>query len=83
MAIHGGALVKSSLDSAWQRFITIAIADWVIQAEQRFALRDLKRKGITDSPGTRADKRQASGHRSAAMLEIYDLSVTIVVLSAV
>lgn len=82
VAIHGGALVKSSLDSAWQRFITTAIADGVIQAEQRFALHDLKRKGITDSPGTRADKQQASGHRSAAMLDIYDLSVPVVTPSA-
>ncbi|MBA1259192.1 site-specific integrase [Pseudomonas oryzihabitans] len=82
VAIHGGALVKSSLDSAWQRFINTAIADGVIQAEQRFALHDLKRKGITDSPGTRADKQQASGHRSAAMLDIYDLSIPVVTPSA-
>lgn len=52
----------------------MAIADGVIQAEQRFGLHDLKRKGITDSSGPRTDEQQASGHRSAAMVDIYDLS---------
>jgi len=31
--------------------------------------------GITDTPGKRADKREASGHKSEAMMDVYDRSV--------
>lgn len=72
---HGHQLKKSGLDTAWQRFILRAIEEGDITAEQRFGLHDLKRRGITDTAGTRADKQQASGHRDAAMLDIYDLSL--------
>ena len=75
MAAHGGQLQKSSLDSTWQRFITRAIKEGVITEEQRFALHDLKRRGITDTPGDRKQKQDASGHRDEAMLDIYDFSL--------
>ncbi|WP_282235838.1 phage integrase central domain-containing protein [Salinicola endophyticus] len=78
VAADGAALQKSSLDSAWQRFIRLAIAERVIRPEQRFGLHDLKRRGITDTAGTRHDKLEASGHRSAAMMDVYDLSVPLV-----
>lgn len=81
-AEHGGALGKSGLDTAWNRFMRSAIEAGVITAEQRFGLHDLKRRGITDTPGTRADKQQASGHRDESMLDIYDLSVPTVAPSA-
>jgi site-specific recombinase XerC len=74
----GGALTRSSLDTAWQRLIKSAITDGIISADQRFGLHDLKRKGITDRPGTRADKQMASGHRTAAMMDVYDLSTPLV-----
>lgn len=75
VAAHGGRLQKSSLDSAWQRFIQRALDNQVITEDERFGLHDLKRRGITDTAGTRADKQQASGHRDAQMLDVYDLSV--------
>jgi len=78
VASHGGPLRKSSLDTAWQRFITSAIEDGTITAEQRFGLHDLKRRGITDTAGTRADKQEASGHRDEAMMDVYDLSLPLV-----
>lgn len=78
VAAHGGALQKSSLDTAWQRFITTAIEAGVITAEERFGLHDLKRRGITDTPGTRADKQLASGHRDESMLDVYDHSIPLV-----
>lgn len=78
VASHGGPLRKTSLDTAWQRFITLAIADGNIDPEDRFALHDLKRRGITDTTGTRADKQEASGHRDAKMMDVYDHSVPIV-----
>lgn len=78
VASHGGQLRKTSLDTAWQRFITLAIADGEIDTEDRFALHDLKRRGITDTTGTRADKQEASGHRDPKMMDIYDHSMPIV-----
>lgn len=82
VASHGGPLRKTSLDTAWQRFITLAIADGDIDAEDRFALHDLKRRGITDTTGNRADKQEASGHRDAKMMDVYDHSIPIVLPSA-
>jgi len=78
VAADGGELRKSSLDTAWQRLIKMAIEEEVITKEERFGLHDLKRRGITDTKGTRHDKQEASGHRSAAMLDVYDLSTPIV-----
>ncbi|ROZ80932.1 integrase [Pseudomonas neustonica] len=78
----GRALSKSGLDTAWQRFITAAIEDGVLTPEQRFGMHDFKRKGITDTKGTRADKQQASGHKDQAMMDVYDLSVPTVRPSA-
>ena len=83
VAEHGGALGKSGLDTAWQRFMTNALKAGVLTPEQRFGLHDLKRRGITDTPGTRADKQEASGHRDESMLDIYDLSVPTVDPSAI
>ncbi|MBK5415071.1 site-specific integrase [Pseudomonas sp. TH31] len=82
VANHGGPLRKTSLDTAWQRFITLAISDGNIDPGDRFALHDLKRRGITDTTGTRADKQEASGHRDAKMMDVYDHSVPIVFPSA-
>lgn len=82
VAAHGGPLKKSSLDTAWQRFITNAVEAGAITTEQRFGLHDLKRRGITDTPGTRAQKQEASGHRDESMMDVYDLSVPRVTPSA-
>lgn len=82
VASHGGPLRKSSLDTAWQRFITLALHDEIISPDQRFALHDLKRRGITDTAGNRADKQEASGHRDPKMMDVYDLSLPIVSPSA-
>jgi hypothetical protein len=54
----------------------------VITAEQRFALHDLKRRGITDTVGTRAEKQEASGHRDPKMMDVYDHSLPVVSPSA-
>lgn len=78
VAIDGGALSKSALNSAWQRLIALAIEKDVMTAQQRFGLHGLKRRGITDTEGTQADKQLASGHRSEAMVQIYDQSVPLV-----
>jgi hypothetical protein len=41
-------------------------------------LHAMKRKGITDTEGSRADKQDASGLKSANMVDIYDQGVKVV-----
>ena len=36
------------------------------------------RLGTTDTQGTKSDKQEATGHRSEAMLQIYDKSIPVV-----
>jgi site-specific recombinase XerD len=74
----GGPLKKSSFDSAFQRLMKLAIAEGVMTEDQRFGPHDLKRKGITDTKGTRGEKQQASGHKSQQMLDVYDFDVPVV-----
>ncbi|MET0008419.1 MAG: hypothetical protein ABW124_11065 [Candidatus Thiodiazotropha sp. 6PLUC9] len=74
----GYRLTKQALDTAWQRVITDALNQGIISESERFSLHDLKRMGVTNTKGTRAEKQQASGHRSAAMLDVYDLEVPVV-----
>jgi integrase len=71
----GTPLSEEGMSTAWQRLMRAAIDAGVITAEQRFGLHDLKRKGITDTPGTRGEKQLASGHKEEAMLDVYDQSV--------
>ncbi len=81
LAEHGEPLTKSGLDTAWQRFIKLAIEEEIITPDQRFGLHDLKRKGGTDTPGTFADKQQALG-LTEHMMKTYDKSVPEVAPSA-
>lgn len=77
LAEHGEPLLKTSLDSAWQRFVQLAMQEGVITPEERFSLHDLKRKGGTDTAGNRADRQDALGV-SDAMMKVYDKSVPVV-----
>jgi hypothetical protein len=68
----GTPLTRAGLDNAWQDLIHAAIDAGVIAREQRFTLHGLKRQGIPDTKDKKADKKEASGHKSAAMIELYD-----------
>lgn len=74
----GCALSKSALNSAWRRAMATAIKADVIDAGSRFGLHGLKHRGITDTPGRKADKKAASGHKSDAMLDTYDHELQVV-----
>jgi hypothetical protein len=71
----GEALSKDGLDTAWQRMMLLAIAEGVIARERRFGLHGMKHRGVTDTKGNRADKQDAGGHKSAAMVDVYDHAV--------
>lgn len=74
----GSPLNKSSLDSAWGRLMDRAIVEGVITAEQRFTLHGLKHKGVTDTRGTKSEKKDASGHVSDKAFTIYDHEFAVV-----
>jgi site-specific recombinase XerC len=76
----GKRLSKSAVDTAWQRMIHFAMSgeEPIMLEHERFSLHDLKRKGTTETEGTRADKQEATGHRSASMMDIYDKSIPVV-----
>lgn len=73
--VHGKAATRRALRTIWQTLMKHCIEKGVITPEQRFGMHDAKRKGITDTKGTRADKRESSGHKSDAMTDVYDLSL--------
>lgn len=71
----GEAITRRALNTLWGRMMRDAIAKEVITEDKRFGIHDLKRKGITDTKGTRAEKQEASGHVTPAMMNVYDLSL--------
>ena len=52
-----------------------AIKAEIIVEEDWFGLHDIKRRGTTDTEGTAEVKLEATGHKSRAMLPIYDKSI--------
>ena len=78
----GTPLARSSLKTAWQRLIVAALEAGVIPEERRFNLHGLKHRGITDTPGTRAEKRDGAGHVNPAMTVRYDHNVPVVAAPA-
>lgn len=66
VSVNGEQMKVSSLETNWQR----AMVEWAAAGNPRFTIHDLKRKGVSDAEG---DKLAASGHRSRAMLKVYDV----------
>ncbi|MFD2112065.1 site-specific integrase [Thiorhodococcus fuscus] len=61
-----GRMLETTVQTAWQR----SMRSWADLGRERFSIHDCKRKGVSDAEG---DKLAASGHRSAAMLRVYDV----------
>lgn len=74
----GTALSRRALTLAWKRLMRSAIAAGVIEEGDRFGMHAFKRRGITDTKGTRDVKQQASGHKSASQVDVYDFDVPLV-----
>ncbi|WCE02809.1 integrase [Pseudoxanthomonas sp. JBR18] len=76
----GNPLTKSGLDSAWQRLMAAAMDPdtGIIQPEQYFTLHGLKHRGITDTKGTKAVKRDAAGHKDPRTTDTYDHELQVV-----
>jgi len=71
----GQPISQRTWQSAWARFMSIAIQEGIITLDQKFGLHDMKRRGVTDTPGTRADKLDASGLSDNRVLSVYDKSL--------
>lgn len=74
----GQPLSKSAWSNAWSRFLNLAIENGIMSKEEWFGLHDLKRRGVTDTPGTKAERMEASGHKSLKGFEPYDKRKSIV-----
>lgn len=75
VSAHGKPIKRHALSTIWQTCITQAMADGVITPGDRFSLHDAKRKGVTETKGSKAEKKLASGHRSDSMMAVYDKEV--------
>lgn len=73
----GDILQSGALKTAKKRIDALAKAKAIELGitYTHFTFHDLKRKGVTDTTG---NKQEASGHRNAAMLNIYDVKPIIV-----
>lgn len=78
----GYPLSRSGLTNAFRRLMKAATLPedqgGVITPDQRFTLHGLKHRGVTDTKGTKADKQDASGHRTRAMVDHYDHELPVV-----
>jgi site-specific recombinase XerC len=73
--MHGKPVSRQALSTIWQTLMIDMVEQGLITTEQRFGLHDSKRKGITETKGNRADKQDAGGHRTQAMVDVYDQSL--------
>lgn len=74
----GEVVTRSTFDTAWQRFIRMAMADGIITKEERFTMHGLKHRGVTDTVGGKEAKKAASGHKTDQMVSRYDHEVAVV-----
>lgn len=72
---HGKPVTRKALSTIWQTCIRAAMDAGIIDRADRFSLHDAKRKGVTDTKGTKAEKKLASGHKSDSMMAVYDKEV--------
>ncbi|EVT69035.1 integrase [Stenotrophomonas maltophilia 5BA-I-2] len=58
-----------------RRMMRNTVRDGVLSLDDRFGLHSLKHRGVTDTKG---DKKEASGHKTDAMMHVYDHSLPVV-----
>jgi hypothetical protein len=74
----GRPVGRYTLNSAWRRAVRQAIEAKVITTETRFGLHGLKHRGVTDTPGGRTARKDAAGHKSQAMSDLYSHDLDVV-----
>jgi len=78
VGVQGQRITQNAWQNAWADFMDLAVAEKVITSEQRFGLHDIKRRGATDTKGTKAQKMDATGHKTRSELDKYDFEEQIV-----
>lgn len=78
VAEDGAMLTRRAWDNGWGRLMRMAVAEGVIEPAQRFGLHGLKHRGATDTAGTYQEKKLATGHKTDAMVHLYDHDVPLV-----
>ena len=71
----GTRLTRAGFNTAWGKLMRAAVDAGMLTPAQRFGLHGLKHRGITDTKGTRADRKDASGHITDSMASLYDHSL--------
>lgn len=71
----GERLTEDGWQTAWGRMMRNAVKDGILGQDERFGLHSLKHRGVTDTKG---NKKVASGHKTDAMLHVYDHSIPVV-----
>lgn len=71
----GERLTEDGWQTAWGRMMRNAVKDGILGEDERFGLHSLKHRGVTDTKG---DKKTASGHKTDAMMHLYDHSLPVV-----
>ncbi|MBD8635643.1 integrase [Stenotrophomonas sp. CFBP 13725] len=71
----GERLTEDGWQTAWGRMMRNAVREGVLSQDERFGLHSLKHRGVTDTKG---NKKEASGHRTDAMMHVYDHSLPLV-----
>lgn len=71
----GERLTEAGWQTAWGRTMRNAVKDRILSQGERFGLHSLKYRGVTDTKG---DKKEASGHKTDAMMHVYDHSLPLV-----
>lgn len=74
----GTILTRSGWNTSWSKLMRAAIDQGVITKDQRFGLHGLKHRGITDTTGTRSEKKDAGGHVTDTMAALYNHAVPLV-----
>lgn len=74
----GAPLARSSLHSAWKRLLASAVDTSVLSQSDEFGMHGLKRRGISNSEGTREKKKDGSGHATEQAFAIYDNEIKLV-----
>ena len=71
---NGRQVTSSAWQDAWKGLLINLTKEGIITKEQWFGLHDMKRRGITDTKGTKSSKLDATGHSSIQQLNVYDKS---------
>lgn len=75
---QGERIKPFAWQNAWKRFLAQAKRLGILDANDEFGLHDMKRRGVTDTEGTRSERMEASGHKHRGSFDRYDFKTPVV-----